>query len=178
MSSRVCDFLWDDPARLLPQDKHCEVSPPPEASSSRALTTLRLQTHQAKATLPWLELPAATASEDVVRLCDVRGLHDSLQHALQAAGFDALFPIQAAAWDITAGGMSDRHDVCIAAATGSGKTLAFALPVLQRCLEQPSDGGLRGLVVVPTRALAEQVGGPSQPLCFETLLRSFQGRSE
>ena len=120
------------------------------------MLTLLVQAHQAKATLPWLELPASTA-EHTVGLEDVQGLHPSLQPALRSAGFDAFFPIQAAAWDITAGGMSDRHDVCIAAATGSGKTLAFALPLLQRCLEHPSEGGLRGLVVVPTRALAQQV---------------------
>jgi Lhr-like helicase len=106
-----------------------------------------------------MAVPVATAPTDAVRTADVRGLHPNLHAALATAGYSTLFPVQAAAWHVLAGGMSCRHDLCIAAPTGSGKTLAYALPLLQRCLQQPSAEGLRALVVVPTRALAQQVRG-------------------
>lgn len=65
--------------------------------------------------------------------------------------------MQAAAWRVLAGGMSQRHDLCVSAPTGSGKTLAYTLPVLQRCLESRSATLPRALIVVPTRSLADQV---------------------
>ncbi|HZQ26157.1 MAG TPA: DEAD/DEAH box helicase [Acidimicrobiales bacterium] len=64
-------------------------------------------------------------------------------------------------------GLAGRH-VCGKAKTGSGKTLAFGLPVLQRLLEQsverPDQRVLRGLVLVPTRELAQQVATVLKPL--------------
>lgn len=39
--------------------------------------------------------------------------------------------MQAATWNLTAGGHSTAHDLCICAPTGSGKTLAYALPIVQ-----------------------------------------------
>ena len=38
--------------------------------------------------------------------------------------------MQAAVWQLTAGGRSTAHDLCISAPTGSGKTLAYALPIV------------------------------------------------
>ena len=54
----------------------------------------------------------------------------------------------------------DGRDVVGSAQTGSGKTAAFALPMLQRLAELPTQAPRRvsGLVVVPTRELAAQVG--------------------
>ena len=52
----------------------------------------------------------------------------------RADGFVELYPVQAAAWRITAGGRSALNDVCISAPTGSGKTLAYALPIIQGLL--------------------------------------------
>ena len=47
------------------------------------------------------------------------------------------------------------------AETGSGKTASFAIPMVQHCLQQPKgrrgDGPI-GLVLAPTRELAQQVG--------------------
>jgi len=42
------------------------------------------------------------------------------------------------------------------APTGSGKTLAFVLPLLHH-LREPRTGGVRALVLSPTKELAEQV---------------------
>ena len=51
-----------------------------------------------------------------------------------ADGFVELYPVQVAAWRITAGGHSTLHDICISAPTGSGKTLAYVLPIVQGLL--------------------------------------------
>ena len=53
------------------------------------------------------------------------------------------------------------RDVQGCAQTGSGKTLAFALPLLQKLEQSPSEKPrrLRALILVPTRELAAQVGG-------------------
>jgi len=64
------------------------------------------------------------------------------------------------------------RDVLGKAQTGSGKTLAFGLPALTRLAGQRPDGGPRrrrekaprGLVLVPTRELAEQVAAVLEPL--------------
>ena len=52
------------------------------------------------------------------------------------------------------------RDVLASAQTGSGKTAAFALPLLQQCALGPVGRPRRvqGLVLVPTRELAAQVG--------------------
>jgi len=82
-----------------------------------------------------------------------------------SGGYSELFPVQAAAWHVLAGGMSARHDLCVAAPTGSGKTLAYALPVLQRCVAARSLEHTRALVVLPTRDLAQQVYRVFKALC-------------
>lgn len=51
---------------------------------------------------------------------------------------------------------------CSAAETGSGKTASFAIPMVQHCLNNASKArrgdGPVGLVLAPTRELAQQVG--------------------
>jgi ATP-dependent RNA helicase RhlE len=84
------------------------------------------------------------------------GLCPELLQAIGEAQYAALTPIQAAA--IPA--ILRSRDVRACAQTGSGKTAAFALPMLQRLLEQApaSDRQVAALVLVPTRELAIQVG--------------------
>ena len=80
------------------------------------------------------------------------GLCDEFVVALAAKGITAPFPIQTLAIpDALAG-----RDVCGKAKTGSGKTLAFGLPVLQR-LPRAKPGSPTGLVLAPTRELANQI---------------------
>ena len=80
------------------------------------------------------------------------GLCDEIVVALAARGITAPFPIQALAIpDALAG-----RDVCGKAKTGSGKTLAFGLPILQR-LPRSEPGSPTGLVLAPTRELANQI---------------------
>jgi len=51
-----------------------------------------------------------------------------------------------------------KHDVMARAQTGTGKTAAFALPILQKIIqEQPCKQELKALILTPTRELAQQV---------------------
>ncbi|MBX3246641.1 MAG: DEAD/DEAH box helicase [Myxococcales bacterium] len=71
--------------------------------------------------------------------------------AVEALGFDAPTPIQAAAMPV----LLEGHDLIGRARTGSGKTAAFGLPLLERV----KDGGhhVRALILAPTRELALQI---------------------
>jgi len=80
------------------------------------------------------------------------GLHDDIVAGLTARGITAPFPVQA----LTIPDALAGRDVCGKAKTGSGKTLAFGLPVLQ-CMPKAAPNTPTGLVLVPTRELANQV---------------------
>ncbi len=80
------------------------------------------------------------------------GLCDEIVAALTSRGITAPFPIQA----LTIPDALAGRDVCGKAKTGSGKTLAFGLPVLQR-LPRSKPGSPTGLVLAPTRELANQI---------------------
>ena len=83
------------------------------------------------------------------------GLAPALIDAVAAISYDTPTAIQSAAIPAALQG----RDVLGAAQTGSGKTAAFALPMLQALLaRQGTRRGLHGLVLVPTRELAAQVG--------------------
>ena len=83
---------------------------------------------------------------------------ESAAEAWHRAEFKAPTPIQAVCWQLIAG----KRDVIGVANTGSGKTLAFALPMLKLAQERRSGDPL-GLVLTPTRELANQVRAPRQP---------------
>jgi len=95
-------------------------------------------------------------------------LHERLQRAIAAAGFEDPTPIQAAAIPIALAG----RDVLGTAQTGTGKTAAFALPMLQRLLDGQASRKTRALVLTPTRELAEQVRNAIRQLGRHTNLRS------
>lgn len=77
-------------------------------------------------------------------------LSEDVQLAVQAAGYKEPTPIQQQAIPVILAG----RDVIGSAQTGTGKTAAFTLPMLTR-LNKP--GGVRGLIIEPTRELALQV---------------------
>ena len=83
------------------------------------------------------------------------GLSGPLVAAVTALGYEEPTPIQREAIPVLLAG----RDLAGQAATGTGKTAAFALPMLDRIRKDgPSrTGGVRGLVLVPTRELAMQV---------------------
>ncbi|MFC0169868.1 DEAD/DEAH box helicase [Pseudoduganella danionis] len=83
------------------------------------------------------------------------GLVPPLVNAVTEIGYQHPTAIQRAAIPVILRG----GDVLGAAQTGSGKTAAFALPLLQSLLDNRSGPRqLHGLVLVPTRELAVQVG--------------------
>ena len=96
------------------------------------------------------------------------GLPERLITALATAGVTAPFAIQARALpDAIAG-----RDVLGRGQTGSGKTLAFGLPVLTRLMGQPREPKQpHGLVLVPTRELAQQVNDALAPLAHSLDLK-------
>jgi superfamily II DNA/RNA helicase len=97
--------------------------------------------------------------EPVARELDNRGLRLS-----------TAFPIQAATLPTTLAG----RDVLGRGRTGSGKTLAFGIPAVVRIAEAKSRREPmkpRGLVLVPTRELANQVHASLEPLAAALGLR-------
>ncbi|WP_199486375.1 DEAD/DEAH box helicase, partial [Actinomadura logoneensis] len=89
------------------------------------------------------------------------GLPEPLVAALARQGIESPFPIQAAAIpDVMAG-----RDVLGRGKTGSGKTLAFGLPMLARLEGRRAEPRRPlGLILVPTRELAQQVVTNLEPL--------------
>jgi len=87
------------------------------------------------------------------------GLPKPLVRKLAARGITDAFPVQEATIpDALAG-----KDVSGKAPTGSGKTLAFGLPMLTR-IEKGTRNRPRGLILAPTRELAEQIKEELVPL--------------
>ncbi|MFQ5529273.1 MAG: DEAD/DEAH box helicase [Gemmatimonadota bacterium] len=94
-----------------------------------------------------------TNSERTERFVDL-GLRPELLEAVRASGYETPTPIQAAAIPPALAG----QDVIGCAQTGTGKTAAFVLPMLHHLADSPErHGDVRGLILVPTRELAQQV---------------------
>ena len=83
------------------------------------------------------------------------GLIDQLAVAVSALGYEEPTPVQRETIPL----LLAKRDVLGQAATGTGKTAAFALPMLQRLVEDEAAAKRQtaGLVLVPTRELAMQV---------------------
>ncbi len=98
-------------------------------------------------------------------------LHPRLQASLQDLNFEKLTPVQAS---LVPRAMSGG-DLLVSARTGSGKTLAFLVPTVNRILQLESrilrEGGTLGLILVPTRELAQQMVGQCRQLIKDTALR-------
>ncbi|MFB2640405.1 DEAD/DEAH box helicase [Shewanella bicestrii] len=76
--------------------------------------------------------------------------------AISDCGYQKMTPIQQQAIPVIRRG----QDVLASAQTGTGKTAAFALPILQKMAENPSEtlkSNARVLILTPTRELAAQV---------------------
>lgn len=90
------------------------------------------------------------------------GLTSPLARVAADQGFVHPTPIQSAAIPAILQG----RDVLGLAQTGSGKTAAFVLPLLQQVLgtRRSTPRRLLVLILVPTRELADQVGGVTREL--------------
>ena len=96
------------------------------------------------------------------------GVSPDLVARLAADGIDAPFAIQ----ELTIRDGLAGRDVCGKAKTGSGKTLAFGLPIVER-VSKAEPHRPTGLVLVPTRELANQVSEVIAPLA-KVMGRSVQ----
>ena len=81
------------------------------------------------------------------------GLDPQILSALTVLGYEEPTPIQRE----TIPPLIAGRDLLGQAATGTGKTAAFALPILQRILNEGKSEGPTAVVLVPTRELAVQV---------------------
>jgi superfamily II DNA/RNA helicase len=90
------------------------------------------------------------------------GVSADLVASLRRDGIETPFPIQA----LTVPDALAGRDLCGKAKTGSGKTLAFGLPLVER-VTKAEPRHPTGLVLVPTRELANQVHRVLAPLAAE-----------
>jgi superfamily II DNA/RNA helicase len=112
---------------------------------------------------------AATAATTGSTTFDALGVPAPLIPVLADLGATAPFPIQAATLPATLAG----RDVLGRGRTGSGKTIAFAVPLVARLTGgRANPGRPRGLVLVPTRELANQVHRTVAPLAKAAGLRA------
>ena len=95
------------------------------------------------------------------------GLKESLVRGIRHAGFEDPRQIQL---ETIPAGLAGR-DVLGLAQTGTGKTAAFALPLLDRLLDERRKGP-RALVIAPTRELATQIAAEFRVLSKFTSLKT------
>ncbi|MFT4095660.1 MAG: DEAD/DEAH box helicase [Rhodoblastus sp.] len=85
------------------------------------------------------------------------GVAETILRALRDEGYSTPTPIQARAIPP----LLEGRDLLGIAQTGTGKTCAFAVPIIQRLIanpRRPAPGGVRALILAPTRELAVQIG--------------------
>jgi ATP-dependent RNA helicase RhlE len=93
--------------------------------------------------------------------------HPFVAAGVAATGYETPTPIQTRAIPQVLKG----RDVMGLAQTGTGKTAAFVLPILHR-LVGSRHGGVRALIIAPTRELAEQIHQAVESLGRKTRIRS------
>ena len=91
-----------------------------------------------------------------------------IEKGIAACGYASPTPIQSKAIPP----VLDGRDVLGLAQTGTGKTAAFVLPMLQRLSERASRDP-RGLIMAPTRELAEQIHESIRDLAAHTRVKSL-----
>ncbi|RFU78743.1 atp-dependent rna helicase mss116 [Trichoderma arundinaceum] len=105
------------------------------------------------------------------------GVHGNLLSAIiKDMRYDTMTPVQSKTITPALKGT----DIVAQAKTGTGKTLAFLLPLLQRMIEEDPtlatrrasrnarSDDIRGIVLSPTRELAEQIATEARRLCSRT----------
>lgn len=91
-----------------------------------------------------------------------------LQDGISSLGFENTTPVQEQAIPVILQG----RDLIATAQTGTGKTAAYLLPIIQRILEAGPGAGVRALVVVPTRELAQQIDQQLEGMSYFTQVSS------
>ena len=104
----------------------------------------------------WLRSPTLVSPADAVPF-ESLPISREIVSLLKGNGYEKAFAVQSAMLPmLLPGSQYYPGDLCVSAATGSGKTLAYALPMIQSLAGKASTR-LRGLIVVPTRELVNQV---------------------
>jgi superfamily II DNA/RNA helicase len=106
---------------------------------------------------PALELHPVDVPPDIQSFTEWP-LSDDVQAAILGMGITKPTPIQA----LAIGPVLEGRDVIAKAETGTGKTLAFGAPMVSKI--DPSRRAVLGLVLCPTRELAQQVAGVLEEL--------------
>jgi superfamily II DNA/RNA helicase len=107
-----------------------------------------------------------TSKPERVPTFDEMGLKDELLRGIYAYGFEKPTEIQGSVIP----SLSARRDVIGQAQAGSGKTAAYAISILQAIDE--SKEGVQGIIVVPTRELAQQAH-----IVFESLSHNMRTKT-
>ena len=101
------------------------------------------------------------------------GVSRAAVNALSVGGIEQPFPIQ----EMVIGDVLAGHDVLVRSPTGSGKTLAFGIPIVDRIAESesrpshPHRPRPAGLILAPTRELANQITQDLRPIAHARALR-------
>ncbi len=128
---------------LEPLPQPAQAAQPPKVSAFSALPD-------------WLQSPMSFSATDTVPFAILQ-IDKGIISALQNEGYASTFAIQSALLPMLLPGPQHHiGDICVSAATGSGKTLAYVLPMVQSLRDKPVRR-MRGLIVVPTRELVNQV---------------------
>ncbi|KAH6621540.1 P-loop containing nucleoside triphosphate hydrolase protein [Chaetomium sp. MPI-SDFR-AT-0129] len=104
---------------------------------------------------PWLASPVRVGP-DMTRPFTTLGISAESSKVLNSKGFGDAFAVQTAVLPLLLPSPDRQGDVVVAAPTGSGKTLSYVLPMVHD-VSQSRITRLRGLIVLPTRDLVQQV---------------------
>ncbi|KAK4141978.1 P-loop containing nucleoside triphosphate hydrolase protein [Dichotomopilus funicola] len=104
---------------------------------------------------PWLASPVRVGP-GITRPFTKLGISAESSKVLESKGFGGAFAVQTAVLPLLLPSPDRQGDVVVAAPTGSGKTLSYVLPMVHD-VSQSRITRLRGLIVLPTRDLVQQV---------------------
>ncbi|KAK3343604.1 P-loop containing nucleoside triphosphate hydrolase protein [Lasiosphaeria hispida] len=117
---------------------------------------------------PWLANPIRVTTESTRPFTEL-GITPEAAKVLELRGFKDAFAVQTAVLPLLMPKADRQGDVVVAAPTGSGKTLAYVLPMVND-ISKGIVTKLRGIVVLPTRELVQQV-----QLACEACVAAFGG---
>ena len=93
----------------------------------------------------------------------------TLLEGIESSGYDTATPVQEQVIPL----IMDGKDLIASAQTGTGKTAAFLLPMMNHLITNNHHSKVSGLIVVPTRELAIQIGQVIEGLSYFTNISSI-----
>ncbi|KAF4345333.1 ATP-dependent RNA helicase cyt-19 mitochondrial [Fusarium beomiforme] len=174
-SAATAAFLTQTRAALPTVHRQVLTSQSPIAAINRITSFTRAYSSEAVAEQN--ESSASADAEPLVRFGELEGIHPNLLKTIaQDMKYDTMTPVQAKTIKPALKGT----DIVAQAKTGTGKTIAFLLPLLQRMINedptladktarrQARSDDIRGIVLSPTRELAEQIAVEARRLVAQT----------